>query len=141
MCAGYTLDCSIIIQRVYKGYLKMFHDPIECARYGRQLEAPIRAWIFKVSDFLAIQQTTRKQPSGYNLRSWTYLLLSCALFLRKSEAANLTLRDIEIPTNPVSGEILTVDGLPKYIYIHIRRSKTDQAGEGTALYACVLDII
>ena len=45
-------------------------------------------------------------------------LLSCAL-LRKSEAANLKLRDIEIPNDHVTGKPILKDGIPKHVYIHI----------------------
>ncbi len=64
------------------------------------------------------------------LRAWTYVLLSCALFLRKSEAADLKVRDIEVPIDRATGDSLLSEGLPRYIFVHIRRSKTDQAALG-----------
>jgi hypothetical protein len=47
------------------------------------------------------------------MRGWTYILLSCSLFLRKSEAAALLISDIDVPT----GEILLEDGLPRFLYV------------------------
>ena len=71
-----------------------------------------------------------------------YSLLSCSLFLRKSEAAALSLSDIEMPMNPVTGEVITEHGLPKYIYVHLRRSKTDQHSEGSLnVSTCTMAIL
>ena len=136
-CCLYSVPFALAIlsltvpKRVYNGYLRMFRDPVECARYCRNVEGPVKARIFKISDLIKIQETSRRNPNGYNLRSWTYILLSCSLFLRKSEAAALSLSDIEMPMNPVTGEVITEHGLPKYIYVHVRRSKTDQRSEGS----------
>ena len=44
--------------------------------------------------------------------------------------ADLQLGDIEVPLNKLSGQMLFVDGLPKYVFIHIKHSKTDQSGQG-----------
>ena len=52
------------------------------------------------------------------MRNWTYILLSCALFLCKSEAANLLLADIKIPLDQVTGEPLLKDGIPRHIDNH-----------------------
>jgi hypothetical protein len=53
------------------------------------------------------------------------------LFLRKAEAAYLKIQDIEIPVDKATGDPLMGDGgIPRYVFIHIRRSKTDQAAAG-----------
>ena len=54
-------------------------------------------------------------------------MLSCSLFLRKSEAAALIIRDIDVPTNHVTGEVILEDG---FLYILMKRSKTDEEGQG-----------
>ena len=108
----------------------MFHDPLELARYGRKMEGPVTARIFKICDLLALHDLTRRQPQAYILRGWTYILLSCALFLRKSEAANLMISDLSVPRDAVTGKLLLESGLPKVVVVHIRRSKTDQTGQG-----------
>jgi hypothetical protein len=77
---------------------------------------------------------TRQNATGPMIRSWTYILISCALLLRKAEAADLRLGDVEVPLDKVSGQMLLVDGLPKYLFIHIRRSKTDQDGQGKLVH-------
>ena len=108
----------------------MFRDPGDCSKYGREVDGPARAKIFQISDLLAMQKASRSHCDGPTLRAWTYVLLSSSLFLRKAEAAALTIGDIEVPLDRVSGNPLLNDGLPKYLYIHIRRSKTDQDGHG-----------
>ncbi len=115
---------------MYTGYLKMFHDPVECSCYGRGDDAPVLPRMFQIHDLLALDDLSRKQPQPYILRGWTYILISCALFLRKSEAANLTMSDISVPRDAVSGKVAVEIGLPKVVHIHIRRSKTDQDGCG-----------
>lgn len=57
-------------------------------------------------------------------------LYSCALFLRKSEAANLMISDLSVPRDAVTGKLLLESGLPKVVIVHIRRSITDQTGQG-----------
>lgn len=106
----------------------MFKDESDCARYGRTVQGPNRA---KISDLLALQKASRAHATGPNIRAWVYVLLSCALFLRKSEAANLKFGDIEVPVDPVTGELVMTDYLPRYLFVNIRRSKTDQAAKGT----------
>ena len=108
----------------------MFHDPAECAKYGRKSEGPDRAKIFEISDLIAMFQASRQNSSGSMIRAWTYVLISCALLLRKAEAAALLIGDIEVPVDKVSGQPLIVNGLPRYLFVHIRRSKTDQDGQG-----------
>jgi hypothetical protein len=108
----------------------MFHDPAECAKYGRRSEGPDRAKIFEISDLIAMFQASRQNSNGPIIRAWTYVLTSCALLLRKAEAAALLIGDIEIPVDKVSGQPLIVNGLPRYLFVHIRRSKTDQDGQG-----------
>ena len=118
----------------------MYHDEGDCQNYGRKVEGPDRARVFKISELLALREASRQKMTGTMIRSWTYVLLSCALFLRKSEAANLRLGDIEIPVDAVSGEPLIKDGLPKHMYIHIRHSKTDQDRNGihiTCMHASI----
>ena len=77
-----------------------------------------------------MHKTSRSHCDGPALRAWTYVLLSRSLFLRKAEAAALTIGDIDVPLDRVSGQPLPDNGLPKRLYIHIRRSKTDQDGHG-----------
>ena len=110
----------------------MFHSPTDCAKYGRTSDGPERAKIFQISDLLSMRRATRQNATGpmVRVRSWTYVLISCALLLRKAEAADLRLSDVEVPSDKVSGEMLLVGGLPKYLFVHIRRSKTDQDGQG-----------
>lgn len=119
----------------------MFHSPTDCAKYGRTSDGPERAKIFQISDLLSMREATRQNATGPMVRSWTYILTSCALLLRKAEAADLRLGDVEVPLDKVSGQMLLVNGLPKYLFIHIRRSKTDQDGQGKLLnHALVLAI-
>lgn len=42
---------------------------------------------------LAMQKASRSHCDGPTLRAWTYVLLSSSLFLRKAEAAALTIGD------------------------------------------------
>ena len=118
----------------------MFHDPAECANYGRKNEGLDRAKIFEISDLISMFQASRQNSTGPIIRAWTYILTSCALLLRKAEAASLLIGDIEVPVNKVSGQPLVVNGLPRYLFVHIRRSKTDQDGQGIhlhTLHGCV----
>lgn len=108
----------------------MFHSPTDCTKYGRTLEGPDRAKIFQISHLLSMWRASRDNPSGPTVRAWTYVLMSCTLLLRKAEAADLQLGDIEVPLDKLSGQMLIVGGLPKYLFIHIKRSKTDQSGQG-----------
>lgn len=109
----------------------MYHDEGDCTSHGRKVEGPDRAKVLQIYDLLALREVSRKKMSGPMIRGWTYILLSCALFLRKSEAANLKLGDIEIPVDRVTGKPLMKDGLPKHLFIHIRHSKTDQDRNGS----------
>ena len=111
----------------------MFHSPTDCAKYGWTSDGPERAKIFQISDLLNMRRATRQNATGPMVRSWTYVLISCALLLRKAEAADLRLSDVEVPSDKVSGQMLLVGGLPKYLFIHIRRSKIDQDGQGKLL--------
>ena len=52
--------------------------------------------------------------SGPVIRAWTYVLMSSALLLRKAEAADLQLGDIEVPLDKVSGQTLIVGGYPNF---------------------------
>lgn len=121
----------------------MYHDEIDCKRYGRKVEGTDRAKVLRISDLLALQAASRKNMCPTTVRSWTYVLLSCALFLRKSEAANLRLGDIEIPVDHVKGEPVLKDGIPKHLFIHIRHSKTDQdrTGMPVCLYSHCSDSV
>ena len=67
-----------------------------------------------------------------NVRAFTYNLVGIAACLRKSEAQALTLQDIEIVPEAEAKET-NEDGLPRAIFVHIKRSKTDQVGQGTIL--------
>lgn len=104
----------------------MFKDPSDCKKYGRSCKGPSRAKVFDISHLLKMWQASRENPRGPTLRAWTYVLLSCSLFLRKSEAVNMKLGDIDRTT----GKPLLSEGLPRYIFVHIRRSKTDQEALG-----------
>ena len=74
----------------------MMRNPDDCRRGGRSTEHPVRAKIFEISQLLEMQKASRLYPIGPILRAWTYVLISCCLFLRKSEAANLKIGDIEV---------------------------------------------
>ena len=109
----------------------MFHDPNECRKYGRKFDPTTkRAPVFRIAHLMSLYNVCQVKRDAYTMRGWTYILLSCALFLRKSEAAALLISDIDVPTNHVTGEILQEDGLPRFLYVLIRRSKTDQEGQG-----------
>ena len=48
-----------------------------------------------------------------------------------SEAAALRISDIDVPTDPATGKIeLQPEGLPRFLFVTIQRSKTDQEGQG-----------
>ena len=112
----------------------MFHDPSECQKYGRKFDPKTkRAPVFRIAHLMSLYNVCQVKRDAYTMRGWTYILLSCALFLRKSEAAALLISDIDVPTNHVTGEILLEDGLPRFLYVLIRRSKTDQEGQGMFL--------
>ena len=101
-------------------------------------EGPNRAKIFEITDLIAMFQASRQNSSGSMIKAWTYVLVSmCTLFLCKAEAAALLIGDIEVPVDKVSGQPLIVDGLPRYLFVHIRQSKTDQDGQGIWIfYTC-----
>ncbi len=44
--------------------------------------------------------------------------------------------DIEVPIDRATGDPLLSEGLPRYIFVHIRRSKTDQAALGMGDQFC-----
>ena len=119
------------LQAAFKGYLKMFHQPMEYVKYHRTPDPPDQAACFTVAELLTLYENTRDHPTPINLRAWTYILLSVSLFLRKSEARDLQWSDVEMPCSQDSGDVLTDSGVPKYIYILIQKSKTDQTAEGT----------
>lgn len=108
----------------------MFKDPLDSAKYGRTIKGPDRAKVLQISDLLALRKASRRNSTGPNVRAWTYVILSCALFLRKSEAANLKIADIEVPVNRVTREPVMCGNLPRHLFIHITRSKTDQTAKG-----------
>lgn len=119
----------------------MFHDPNECRKYGRKLDSTTkRAPVFRIAHLLSMYNVCQVKRDAYTMRGWTYILLSCSLFLRKSEAAALLISDIDVPTNHVTGEILLEDGLPRFLYVLIRRSKTDQEGQGMFYNHCVVSV-
>ena len=112
----------------------MMKNPDDSKEGGRTIEGPDRARIFRIPQLLAMYKASRSYPTGPIMRVWTYVLTSCCLFLRKSEAAALTLGDIEVPCSKVTGrQLLTHNGIPKYLFVHIRRSKTDQDSAGKAI--------
>ena len=108
----------------------MFHNPEDCAEYGRHIEGPARARVFEISELLSLQRASREHCDGPTIRGWTYIILSCALFLRKAEASDLMMSDIEVPMEKTTGKPLLSNCVPKYLFVHIRRSKTDQDGRG-----------
>ena len=107
----------------------MFHDPNKCHKYGRKFDCSTKK--ARVQNYTphVLGKIGQVKCNAYTMRGWTYVLLSCSLFLRKSEAAALMISDIDVPTNHVTGEVLLQDGLPRFLYVLIRRSKTDQ-GQG-----------
>lgn len=109
----------------------MFKDSNDCKKYGRcTSKGPDRAKVFNIAHLLTMWHASRRNPDGPTVRAWTYVLLSCSLFLRKAEAADLKFEDIEFPLDKVTGTPLISRGVPKYIFVHIRKSKTDQAAIG-----------
>ena len=42
----------------------MFHDPAECANYGRKNEGLDRAKIFEISDLISMFQASRQNSTG-----------------------------------------------------------------------------
>lgn len=108
----------------------MFRDPVDCEEYGRLVEGPDRARVFEISELLDMQRASREHCDGPTLRAWTYVLVSCALFLRKSEAVDLKISDIDVPTERATGKPLLCNGVPRYLFVHVRGSKTDQEGRG-----------
>ena len=68
--------------------------------------------------------------SAYALRGWAYIFLFCALFLCKAEAAAPKTEDLDLPTDPITGEISLDSGLHRFMFVTIRRSKTDQQRHG-----------
>ena len=88
-----------------------------------------RATVFRIAHRMSLYNVCQVKYDAYTMSGWTYILLSCALFLRKSEAAALLISDIDVPTNHVTGEILLEDGLPRFLYVLMRCSKTDQEGQ------------
>ena len=56
--------------------------------------------------------------------------MSFALFLCKAKAAALKTEDLDVPTDPITEEISLDSGLPRFMFVTIRRSKTDQQGHG-----------
>ena len=108
----------------------MFHDPSECQKDS---DTTKRAPVFRITHLISLHNVCQVKRDPYTMRGWTYILLSCSLFLRKSEAAALMNSDIDVHTNQVTGEVMLEDGLPRFLYIRIRRSKTDQEGQGTQI--------
>lgn len=86
--------------------------------------------MFRIAHLISLYNVSQVKHDAYTMRGWTYILLSCSLFLRKSEAAALMINDIDVPSNHITGEVLLEDGLPRFLYVLIRRSKTDQEGQG-----------
>ena len=107
----------------------LYSECDDCLKYGRPAEQPQQAKVFKIAHLLALYSACHVKKDAYTLRGWTYILLSCAL-LRKSEAAALAIQHLDVPTDSVTGDILLEQGLPRFVYVTIQRSKTDQQGEG-----------
>ena len=116
----------------------MMTNRADCLKSGRNLEGPSRARVFEMSELLSMWKATRTYPTAPILRAWTYVLCSCCLFLRKAEAASLTIGDIVVPHNQATGRQILDRGLPKYLFVKIRRSKTDQEGAGNLQNECGL---
>lgn len=118
----------------------MMNNPVDCEKIGRKVQGTERAKVFEISQLLDMYRATRQYPTGPILRAWTYVLTSCCLFLRKSEAVNLKIGDIEVPCDRATGKQIIENGLPKYLFVNIRRSKTDQesAGKHGTSVVCIL---
>ena len=97
-----------------------------------------RATVFRIAHLMSLYNVWQVKYDAYTMRGWTYVLLSCVLFLKKSEAAALLISAIDVPTNHVTGEILLEDGLPRFLYVLIRHSKTDQEGQVSFVIICDL---
>lgn len=74
----------------------MMKNPEDCKKVDRSVDGPVRARIFEISQLLEMYKASRQYSTGPMLRAWTYILISCCLFLRKSEAVNLKIGDIEV---------------------------------------------
>ena len=120
----------MLLNLIKRTYLKMFKDPRDCSQYGRTVQGPQRAKVLQISDLLALRRVSRETATGPNVRAWTYVLLSCSLFLRKAEASDLKIGDLEVPLDRVTGVPVMSGNLPRHIFVHIRRSKTDQTAKG-----------
>ena len=110
----------------------IFHSPADCKQYGRAMKQEDRkAKVLRIPHLIALYNSCQLRKDAYALRGWTYIHLSCALFLRKGEAAALRISDIDVPTDPATGKIeLQPEGLPRFLFVTIQRSKTDQEGQG-----------
>ena len=83
----------------------MYHDPSACEKYGRAVSVVMRAEVFKIAHLHSLYEMSRIKADVYTLRTWTYILISIALFLRKSEAAALRIEDIDIPADTTTNGI------------------------------------
>jgi len=77
--------------------------------------------VSKIAHLLALYSACHVKKDAYTLRGWIYILLSCALFLRKSEAAALAIQHLDVPTDSVTGDILLEQGLSRFVYITIQK--------------------
>lgn len=119
-----------ILQDLYIGYLSCFASPEKMKSFGRSVSLEKHAKRFSISDLLAIQRYVFQHGVVGKLKAWAYLLLSIALFLRKSEAASIKIEDLKFSRDPVTDEFLYVNLLPQYVKVNIVRSKTDQQASG-----------
>ena len=98
--------------------------------FGRDVSLEKHAKRFSIPDLLAIQRYVFHHSVVGKLKAWAYLLLSIALFLRKSEAASIQIEDLKFSRDPITDDLLYVNLLPQYVKISIIRSKTDQQASG-----------
>ena len=62
-------------------------------------------WLVRQPTLEIICHCPRKGSTDVVFRGWAYILFSCALFLCEVEAAALKNEDLDVPTDPITGEI------------------------------------
>ena len=99
----------------FHGYQKIFHSPTDYQKYRRTIEGRDRARIFQISDLLNMWKASREGGNGPPSSGMDI----CVGFMcsRKAKAADLKLGDTEVPLHEVSGQMLVVGELPKYLYM------------------------
>ena len=85
--------------------------------------------IWNKTSFVLVQYISSQTWCIYYERVDIHFAIMCTISAK--EAAALMIQDIDIPSNQITGEVLLEDSLPRFVYVNIRRSKTDQDGQGS----------